>query len=468
MGRNQREREEGDKHAGLLKLAQILTYLVVFAGGVVMGLTTSSHIHNTNFISQPYRNPHHPNNYIPISNCSSTAASPPPPPPPPPPSSPPPPPPPLDMGEFLHPPNLTHTLSDDELFWRASLMPKKEGYPFRRIPKVAFMFLTRGPLPMLPLWERFFNGHAPLFSIYVHAPPRFHLNVSESSPFYGRQIPSQDVSWGTVTLADAERRLLANALLDFSNERFVLLSESCIPIYNFPTVYRYLTDSAHSFVESYDDPTRYGCGRYSRSMLPHIQLRHWRKGSQWFELNRLLAVYIISDTQYFSLFRKYCKPACYPDEHYIPTFLNMFHGPLNSNRTITWVDWSMLGPHPASFGRANITADFIQALRNNGSLCRYNSEMTSICYLFARKFDPSALEPLLNLSSQIGCILQIDVVEPSLCYFMLTQIYFENYTDEEIDRCFEEFDEDVHTEFLKFGEIVNFKVLFYCCVCVCV
>ncbi|WVY95238.1 hypothetical protein V8G54_034326 [Vigna mungo] len=29
---------------------------------------------------------------------------------------------------------------------------------------------------------------------------------------------------------------------------------------------------------------------------------------------------------------------------------------------------------------------------------------------------------------------------------------------EEIDRCFEEFYEDVHTEFLKFGEIVNFKV----------
>ncbi|RDY07529.1 Zinc finger CCCH domain-containing protein 5, partial [Mucuna pruriens] len=32
------------------------------------------------------------------------------------------------------------------------------------------------------------------------------------------------------------------------------------------------------------------------------------------------------------------------------------------------------------------------------------------------------------------------------------------YTDEEIERCFEEFYEDVHTEFLKFGEIVNFKV----------
>ncbi|KAK1324024.1 Zinc finger CCCH domain-containing protein 5 [Acorus calamus] len=32
------------------------------------------------------------------------------------------------------------------------------------------------------------------------------------------------------------------------------------------------------------------------------------------------------------------------------------------------------------------------------------------------------------------------------------------YTDEEIGRTYEEFYEDVHTEFLKFGEIVNFKV----------
>ncbi|XP_022861606.1 zinc finger CCCH domain-containing protein 5 isoform X4 [Olea europaea var. sylvestris] len=32
------------------------------------------------------------------------------------------------------------------------------------------------------------------------------------------------------------------------------------------------------------------------------------------------------------------------------------------------------------------------------------------------------------------------------------------YTDEEIERAYEEFYEDVHTEFLKFGELVNFKV----------
>ncbi|KAH7537113.1 hypothetical protein FEM48_Zijuj03G0057400 [Ziziphus jujuba var. spinosa] len=37
------------------------------------------------------------------------------------------------------------------------------------------------------------------------------------------------------------------------------------------------------------------------------------------------------------------------------------------------------------------------------------------------------------------------------------QLHPIQYTDEEIERSYEEFYEDVHTEFLKFGEIVNFK-----------
>lgn len=194
---------------------------------------------------------------------------------------------------------------------------------------------------------------------------------------------------------------MANALLDFSNERFVLLSESCIPIYNFPTVYEYLIGSIHSFVESYDDPSRYGRGRYNRNMKPDIKLADWRKGSQWFEMNRTLAVRIVSDTKYYDIFSRLCTPACYPDEHYIPTFIRLFHGPLSANRTVTYVDWSLGGPHPATFSAVNITEGFLQYIRNNGTACAYNSEKTHVCYLFARKFDPSALEPLLKLSSEV-------------------------------------------------------------------
>lgn len=97
----------------------------------------------------------------------------------------------LSMKSFLGPTHLMHGMTDEELFWRASLVPKMEEYPFERVPKVAFLFLTRGPLPFKPLWERFFMGHKGLYSIYIHSIPDYKLNVTEDSVFYSRQIPSE-------------------------------------------------------------------------------------------------------------------------------------------------------------------------------------------------------------------------------------------------------------------------------------
>jgi hypothetical protein len=86
---------------------------------------------------------------------------------------------------------LEHSMTDEELLWRASFAPGVRRYPFRRVPKVAFMFLTRGPLPLAPLWERFFRGNEGRYSIYVHALPSYRANFTSESVFYRRQIPSK-------------------------------------------------------------------------------------------------------------------------------------------------------------------------------------------------------------------------------------------------------------------------------------
>ena len=86
---------------------------------------------------------------------------------------------------------LEHSMTDEELLWRASFAPGVRRYPFRRVPKVAFMFLTRGPLPLAPLWERFFRGNDGRYSIYVHALPSYRANFTSESVFYRRQIPSK-------------------------------------------------------------------------------------------------------------------------------------------------------------------------------------------------------------------------------------------------------------------------------------
>ncbi|KAL5761285.1 hypothetical protein ACOSP7_019798 [Xanthoceras sorbifolium] len=163
------------------------------------------------------------------------------------------------------------------------------------------------------------------------------------------------------------RRLLANAVLDFSNERFVLLSETCIPLFNFTTIYNYLINSNHSFQGSIDDPRPMGRGRYNKLMWPTVSLSDWRKGSQ----------------TYYSILKDHCRPPCYMDEHYFATLATKIFPELNSNWSITWVDWSRGGSHPHGFN------------------CSYNGVTTRMCFLFARKFHPSTLEPLLRIAPRL-------------------------------------------------------------------
>ncbi|XP_016507094.1 glycosyltransferase BC10-like [Nicotiana tabacum] len=295
------------------------------------------------------------------------------------------------------PSKMLHTMSDKELFWRASLASRIKEYPCKRVPKIAFMFLTKGQLPFAPLWERFFKGQQGLYSIYIHSLPPFRADYPPSSVFYKRHIPSQVAEWGEISITDAERRLVANALLDISNEWFVLLSESCIPLYNFSIIYNYIMRSKHSFVSAFDDPGPHGRGRYNDNMEPEVNITQWRKGSQWFEVNRKLALYIVEDTKFYPKFAEFCKPACYADEHYFATMLTIQAANILANRSITWVDWSRGGAHPVMFGKADITEELMKRMLE-GDMCSYNDRNTSMCYLFARKFAPSALEPLLLLA----------------------------------------------------------------------
>uniref|UniRef100_A0A0D9Y1S8 Uncharacterized protein n=1 Tax=Leersia perrieri TaxID=77586 RepID=A0A0D9Y1S8_9ORYZ len=297
-----------------------------------------------------------------------------------------------------------HNMTDEELLWAASMEPLVRKYPYRRVPKVAFMFLTRGPLPLAPLWERFFNGSGDrrLFSVYVHSTPGYRPEFSPSSVFYRRQVPSKVAQWGQTNMFDAERRLLANAMLDGDNERFVLLSESCIPLHGFPSVYTYLTASRHSFVGAFSDPGPHGLGRYRPGLSPEVSPEQWRKGSQWFELDRRLAAAVVADGVYYPKFREHCRPPCYADEHYLPTVMSIVAPAAIANRSVTWVDWSRGGAHPATFGAGDVGEGFVRRVAADQSKrCLYNGQPSEVCSLFSRKFAPSALQPLLALPPSV-------------------------------------------------------------------
>jgi len=121
--------------------------------------------------------------------------------------------------------------------------------------KVAFLFIARNRLPLELVWDAFFRGDKEgKFSIFVHSRPGFVLTraTTRSRFFYNRQVNNSiQVDWGEASMITAERILLSHALKDPLNERFVFVSDSCVPLYNFNYTYDYIMSSSTSFVDRY-------------------------------------------------------------------------------------------------------------------------------------------------------------------------------------------------------------------------
>ncbi|CAA6671285.1 unnamed protein product [Spirodela intermedia] len=261
------------------------------------------------------------------------------------------------------------------------------------------------------------NGDAEKFSIYIHSKPGFIFDASttRSSYFYGRQLrESVRVIWGEASMVEAERLLLQAALEDPANQRFVLLSERCVPLYNFSYTYNYLMSSSKSFVDSFVITKH---SRYNPDMFPTIPRDKWRKGSQWATLVRKHAVVVAMDNVVFPVFKKHCKMHlegnggspknvtsgskskhnCIPDEHYIQT---LFSWTLESFIRKEKQDW-----HPITFEYADADPLHIEKIKGIDHLyfeteyrteeCLCNAAHVP-CYLFARKFSEGAALRLLT------------------------------------------------------------------------
>ncbi|KAJ6754246.1 GLYCOSYLTRANSFERASE BC10 [Salix purpurea] len=261
---------------------------------------------------------------------------------------------------------------------------------------------TRNRLPLDMLWDAFFKGQESRFSIFVHSRPGFLFNKANtrSEYFLNRQVnDSTQVDWGEATMIEAERILLRHALVDPLNERFVFLSDSCIPLYNFSYTYDYIMSTSTSFVDSSVVHTVAFCalkgkkplssietgdmlsgmcvngeacqfssfadtkeGRYNPKMAPLVPVNNWRKGSQWVVLTRKHAEVVVNDTTVFPMFQQHCKrrslpefwrdhpiPAdtsmehnCIPDEHYVQTLLARegLEGEI-TRRSLTHSSWDL-------------------------------------------------------------------------------------------------------------------------------
>ncbi|KAK1422009.1 hypothetical protein QVD17_24837 [Tagetes erecta] len=328
---------------------------------------------------------------------------------------PPPPPPPISFPDELQ---------DLSLFRRATTLeshqtnkPKSRLGSTNSKPKIAFMFLTNTDLHFSPLWERFFTANKSnrhLYTLYVHADPTVNPKIKIPGGVFSEDrfiTTAKQTRRGTATLIAAARRLIATALLDNPNNQFfTLVSQYCIPLYSFSYFYETLFQTKthqvaelrdlkyKSFVQIVsDDPyiwDRYNA-RGKNVMLPEVRFDQFRMGSQFFTLTRKHSVLVVSDRRLWKKFRLDCIKAssCYPEEHYFPTLLSMEDPNGCSGYTLTHVNWTdSVDGHPHTYYRPEVSKELIYELRRSNF---------SNGYMFARKFDPGCLEPLMNMADEV-------------------------------------------------------------------
>ncbi|KAM0910487.1 hypothetical protein ACQ4PT_014111 [Festuca glaucescens] len=305
--------------------------------------------------------------------------------------------------------------SDDLALFRRAILSSSSAKPAtnsffhrRPTPKVAFLFLTNSDIVFSPLWEKYFHGHRQLFNIYVHADPSSVLELPLTPTFRGRFVPAKATQRASPTLISAARRLLATALLDDpSNQFFALLSQSCIPLHPFPTMYNaLLSDNAgphgrhRSFIEIKDNDWVLHDRYYARGdevMLPEVPYDRFRAGSQFFVLTRRHAILVVRDMRLWKKFKLPClikrKDSCYPEEHYFPTLLDMQDPDGCTKYSLTRVNWTdQVEGHPHTYRPGEVSASLIRELRKSNA---------TYSYMFARKFAPECLEPLMEIADSV-------------------------------------------------------------------
>ena len=103
--------------------------------------------------------------------------------------------------------------------------------------KIAFLFLTIDQPYFTQAWEKYFENNQEKYNIYIH--PKNKDSITHKL-FKNNIVPNiKTTNWGF--LIEAQISLLETALLqDKDNKKFILVSDSCLPIKNFDDLYNFL------------------------------------------------------------------------------------------------------------------------------------------------------------------------------------------------------------------------------------
>lgn len=245
--------------------------------------------------------------------------------------------------------------------------------------KVALLFLTCGDLNHTEFWKNYLSPHLDKFTIYIHSKHPI------QDPFFAQFALSKPVhtSWGNTIRA--ERALLRKAFKNSHHYKFILLSESCVPLVKAEVLYQTLVkDEWSHFFWTHEGwwPPK------SSRELKELPKEHRKGNHTWITLNRQHAEICIKDKRILKIAEKHPNN----DESYFASLLSVHHCVEEVvNFGYTFVDWERPaagGAHPYTFTYFN-EHDFavLRNARSKGHL---------IARKFAPTYAPEAIQALID------------------------------------------------------------------------
>lgn len=227
--------------------------------------------------------------------------------------------------------------------------------------RIAFLFLTIQGLACEEMWRQFFACADPnLYRIFCH--PKYPDRVPMGSVVRPHIIEEHvRTHWAGISLVQATILLLRKAVEDTRIVRFLLVSDTCIPIIPFDRLYQDVmkqptTSFAFNpfYAQSVDIHGRYKRFK-NKKMIP---IEKFMKAHQWWIMDRRAAI-VCAEGRHVHDFDKVFAS----DEHY---FINICHhyGMPFLNVKRTFVEFEYERSHPRVFHE--ISLSFLENLRRAG------------------------------------------------------------------------------------------------------
>jgi hypothetical protein len=211
-------------------------------------------------------------------------------------------------------------------------------------PKIAFLFLTYNNLKKPDIWNKFFDivdndinksKYKNKFTIYNHS--KEPEKVSDLL-LKDKHIPEHiDTCWGCPNLVEANILMMKEALKDPLNKKFILVSNSCIPVVSFDKFYNEVMKDDNSRINIHNSNN----DRYYSLKNPPFSISEFVKHSgSGIIINLKHAKLLVSDIDNFKNIWNVSNIA---DEHYIGTTLKLLDKDFDNTNNIiknTFDIWS--------------------------------------------------------------------------------------------------------------------------------